>query len=73
MSCHTFSRILCNFLAIGADAGVGDDDVEAAELLNAAVHRGLQRIVVSDVDLSRHDATVEAFDQIRCFGEVFGR
>src|SRR5271163_245276 len=57
--------------AVGADAGVGDDDVEATELLNAAVHRGLARVVITNVDLGGHDATVEALDQIRCLGKVF--
>ena len=36
----------------GADAGVGHDDVQSAELLDTAVDRRLQRVVVPDVDLA---------------------
>src|ERR1700749_3714009 len=59
--------------AVGADTGVGDDDVETTELFDAAVHRGLARFEVRHVDLSRDDAPVETLDQIRCLVEVFRR
>src|ERR1700722_13703380 len=57
--------------AIGADTGVGDDDVETTELFDATVHRGLQGFEVTHVDSSGHDAPVETLDQIHCLAEVF--
>ena len=41
-------------------------------MLDAAVDRGLERVVVSDVYLGRDDAAVQRLDQVRGFGEVFG-
>ena len=70
MSCQMFSGILCSFLADGADARVGDDDVEPAELFHAAVHRGLERVVVTHVDFGGHDAAVVGLDQIGGLGKV---
>ena len=43
-------------LALGADAGVVDDDVEAAELLRGPVHRRRHRGGVGDVDLDPQGA-----------------
>ncbi len=61
-------------LATVPDAGVGDDDVEAAHLLDAGVHRGLERVVVADVDLGGEDpAVVPPLDQIRGLGQILGR
>ena len=56
----------------GADSRVGDDDVESAELLDAVVHRGLQRVVVAHVDLGGDDAAVQGLDQVGGLGEVLG-
>ena len=60
-----FPDVLAHFVQLdagGADAGVGHDDVQPAQLLDPAVDGGLQRVVVTDVDLVRDDAAVEAFD-----------
>ena len=56
-----------------ADARVGDDDVQPAQLLDARVDRGLERVVVADVDLGGVDAAVVALDQIGGLGQVFRR
>src|SRR5689334_1408975 len=56
-----------------ADAGVGDDDVQPAELLYARVHCGLQSVEVASVDLGGVDATVESLDKVGGFGQVLGR
>ena len=53
-----------------ADAGVGDDDVQPAELLDARVDRGLQRVVVAHVDLGGVDAAVVALDQVCGLGQI---
>ena len=55
-----------------ADACVGDDDVQPAELLDAAVDGGLERVVIADVDLGGDDPPVQRLDQIGCFREVLG-
>ena len=60
------------FDAGGADARVGDDDVQAAELLDAAVDSGAERVEVAHVDLVGHDAPIEVLDHVGGFGEVFG-
>ncbi len=56
----------------GPDACVGDDDVQPAELLNTAVHRGFERVVFADIDLGGDDPSVQRLDQVGCFREVFG-
>ena len=53
-----------------SDSGVGDDDVEPAQLFDTAVHHGLECVVVTDVDLCGHDAAVEPLDQIGGLGQV---
>ena len=63
MACQSVLAGLVERLAAVADAGVGDDDVEPAELLDAVVHGGLQRVVVADVDLGGDDPPVLALDQ----------
>ena len=55
-----------------ADARVGDDDVQPAQLLHAGVHRGFQRVVVAYVDFGGVDAAVVALDQIRGLGQILG-
>ena len=60
-------------LAAVADSGVGADDVQSPELLDAAVDRGLERVVIADVDLGRDDAPVQLLDEVRSLGEVIGR
>src|SRR5690606_16721108 len=47
-----------------ADAGVGDDDVEPAELLDTGVDGRLQGVEIPDVDLGGVDPAVEAFHQV---------
>ncbi len=54
----------------GADACVGDDDVEPPELLDAAVDGGRQRVEVAHVDFCRDDAAVEVLDHVRGLGEI---
>jgi hypothetical protein len=56
-----------------ADAGVGHDDVQPAQLLDAAVDGRLERVEVTDVDFGGHDAAIERLDQVRGLGEVLGR
>ena len=53
-----------------ADAGIGHDDVELAQLLDAAVDGGFQRVVVADVDLGGDDPVAEAPDQIGGPGQI---
>src|SRR5437588_8222214 len=60
-------------LAAVADAGVGDDDVQPAELLDAGVHRGLERVVVTDIDLGGVDAAVVSLDQVGGFSQILRR
>lgn len=52
----------------GADPRVRHDDVEAAQLFDAAVHGGLQRGEVPHVHLRGHDTAPGVFDHAR--GEV---
>ena len=59
-------------LAAVADAGVGADDVQPAELLDAAVHRGFEGVVVTHIDLGGDDAPVESLDEIGGLGEIVG-
>ena len=59
--------------AAGADAGVGDDDVEPPELLDAAVDGGRQRVEVAHVDFRGDDAPIEVLDHVRGLGEVLRR
>ena len=56
----------------GADARVGHDDVQSAELLDPAVDGGLQRLVVADVDDLGDDASIEVLDHVGGLGEVLG-
>ncbi len=60
MSCQMCFVGLVQSVARVADARVGDHDVEPAELLDAAVDRGLQRVVVTNVDLGGDDAAAGA-------------
>ena len=60
-------------MAAVADAGIGDDDVEPAHLFDARVHRGLQRVVVADIDLGGVDPPVVPLDQIRGLGQILRR
>src|SRR5689334_9305413 len=53
-----------------ADTRVGDDDVQAAKLLDTAVDGGSQRLEIAHVDLGRDDATVLCLDQIGGLGQV---
>ncbi len=64
---------LVQSLAAVADSGVGADDVQPAQLLDAAVHRRFQRVVIADVDLGGHDAAVQALDEVGRLGQVIGR
>ena len=60
ISCHRCPRRhLVQLDAGGADARVGDDDVQPPELLDAAVDGGTQRVEVADVDFGGDDAPVE--------------
>ena len=61
---HVLPGLLAQFLgpAEADDAGVGDHDVEPAELGDPVVERRLQRVVVADVDLGGDDAPVERLD-----------
>src|SRR6201997_2289078 len=56
-----------------ADARVGHDDVQPAQLLHAVVHRGFQRVVIADIDFGREDPAVQALDQVGGLGQVLGR
>jgi hypothetical protein len=55
-----------------ADAGVRNDDVESAQLFDAAVHNRRQRVEVAHVHLGGDDAPVEVLDEVGGFGEVIG-
>src|SRR5690349_10239048 len=57
-------------LAAVANAGVGDDDVQPAQLLDTVVHGFLEGVEVTDVDLGGDDPAIEAFDQIRSLRQV---
>jgi len=60
---HVLPDIFPNLVqpgAIGADACIRDDDVEPAELFDAAVHCGLQCLEIADIDLLGDDATAVA-------------
>ena len=70
MSVQSSSLVLSSVVAAVADAGVGDDDVQPAQLLDAGVDRGLERVVVAHVDLGGVDAAVVALDQIRGLGQI---
>src|SRR3954468_18559662 len=59
--------------APGADACVGDDDVEPPELLDAAVYGGRQGLEVTHVDFGRDDAPIQVLHHVRGFGEVLRR
>ena len=48
-----------------ADAGIGDDDVQPPQLLDAAVDGALECVVVTHVDLGGHDAPVQTLDRGR--------
>ena len=58
ISCHSASSVLCSFPAGRTDAGVGDDDVQAPELFDAAVDGGSQRVEIADVDFGGDDAAL---------------
>ena len=60
-------------LAAVADACVGDDDVQSAQLLDTGVDRRLERVVIAHVHLGGVDAAVVALDQIRGLGQVLRR
>ncbi len=62
---------LVQWCTTGSDSGVGHDDIESTQLLDAGVHRGLHRVEVTDVGFERHDPTVETLDQLDRFGHVF--
>lgn len=64
---------LVQSLSAVADSGVGHDDVEPAELLDAAVDRRLERVVIAHVDFGREDPAVVPLDQVGGLGEVLGR
>ena len=55
------------------DAGIGDHDVEATELRNSRLGRGVDGAVVAHVGLAGHDATVQRLHHRNGFGEVIGR
>ena len=57
-------------LAAVADAGVGADDVQPPQLLDAAVDRRLEGVVVTHIDLGGHDAAVESLDEVGSLGQV---
>ncbi len=59
--------------AVGAHAGVRDDDIEPAELFDAAVDRGFEAVEVADIDLRGDDAPVVVLDQFGGFGEILRR
>ena len=46
-------------LATIADSGVRADDVQSTQLLDPAVDRRFDRVVVPDIDLGGHDATIQ--------------
>jgi hypothetical protein len=67
-------------LPSGADTGVGDDDVDAAELLESAFERSLDLVVVANVGLRQHRSAAGLLDQTfglvqvcRCGARVGGR
>ena len=64
---------LVQCVAAVADACVGHDDVQPAQLLHAAVHGGLQCVVVAHVDFGREDPAVLALDQVGGLGQILGR
>ena len=60
-------------VAAVADACVGHDDVQPAQLLDAAVHGGLQGVVVTHVDFGRVDPAIMALDEVGGLGQILGR
>jgi hypothetical protein len=63
---------LVQLIAQGADARIGDDDVESAELLDAAIDSALQGVEVAGINLGRDDAPVEVLDHLGGLGQVLG-
>lgn len=57
-------------LAAVADPGVGDNDIQPAQLLDPATDRGVQGVEVADVDLRGDDPPTQSFHQVGGFGEV---
>ena len=56
----------------GSDTGVGDHDVEPAELVEARLHRGRQRCSVADVGLLGHDAGAGVLDELDGGRQIVG-
>src|SRR5947209_881561 len=56
-----------------ANAGVGNDDVQPAELLDTGVDRGLECVVVTNIDLGGVDPAVLSLDQVGRLGQVLWR
>ena len=54
------------------DAGVGHDDVEPAELVEAGPHCGRQRFAIADVGLFGHDAGAGVLDELDGGGQIVG-
>jgi len=50
--------------------GVGDDDVEAAEFLDAVAHDLLESVGVANVDLMRDDSAPLVLDELHRFVEL---
>gem|GEM_PF-5438735 len=58
--------------ALSHDAGIRDDDVQTAEFGHGLGHRGIERVVVPDVDLARNDSSSGLLDEPDGLGEVLG-
>ncbi len=58
---------------VGRDAGVGRHDVQPAQLGHAVVQSRLQRGIIADVGLGRHDPPVQRLDLLDRLGQVLRR
>ena len=61
--------------AVGArlhrrDAGVGDDDVETAELVEPGLQRAGQRSLIANIGLARDDSRTGVFDKLDRGGQI---
>ena len=73
MSCQSASLVLSSVWPPLPIPALAHDDVQPAQLLDPAVDRGLERVVVADIDLGGHDPAVEALDQFGGLGQVVRR
>ena len=54
------------------DAGVGDDDVEPAELVEPGLQRAGQRCLIANIGLARDDSRTGVLDELDRGGQIIG-